>query len=683
MIRPVTHHGSRAALGTVGLWLLCTAAAVSAQSPTAAEKAGLIGKLETAAIVTDPKLIPKKFQEAPMLNVLVKAGKLPPVEQRLPSEPLVIKPLRSIGKYGGTWRRGFIGPSDTENGNRIRAADKPLFFNETATALVPNVARDWAVTPDGKKTTLYLRKGMRWSDGAPFNADDFMFWFKEMYQNKDLVPAPAQDMAVNGKPGRMIKVDNTTIAFEFDEPNYLFPWLLAGDTFVGGGPSRHQSQGRAYGLYAPAHYLKQYLPAYTPIEKLTEQARAAGFNNWVQLFQYKSDWSLNPDVPTVGAYRMLQPINGQTWLLERNPYFYEVDTEGNQLPYIDRVQMTLAENTEVLNLRAVAGEYDYQERHLDLAKLPTFLDNADRGGYKVQLDLGINGSDSAILFALSFREDPEIAKWISTPDFRRALSLGIDRNQLNEAFFLGLGTPGSVVPADGLPDNPGASWRSRWSTYDPVKANAMLDGIGLNKKDAEGYRLRTDDGKRLRVQIDVAQGLSATWAQQAEMISQQWRKIGIAADVKLLERNLSVLRARNEQVHMAMSSNTGTENIFVYPVGAMPVRADTAWMGAGYSLWYQSGGKSGVKPTEPELLKAYEYLNAGAKLTDAERAKAAQEIWKLEVEQQWAIGLVGQSPAYMGIRVVNKRLENVPARTCTSQQCRTPWGARPEQWYFK
>ena len=134
---------------------------------------------------------------------------------------------------------------------------------------------------------------------------------------------------------------------------------------------------------------------------------------------------------------------------------------------------------------------------------------------------------------------------------------------------------------------------------------------------------------------------------------------------------------------MAMFSNTGTESIYVYPVGALPVRFDMGWMGAGYALWYQSGGKQGVKPTAPELLKALDLLRAGASVKDAERVSMAREIRKLEVEQQWVIGLVGQSPAFMGVRLVSDKLGNIPSRTCTSQQCRTPWSERPEQWYFR
>lgn len=669
--------GAAAALLLLG-W---TPAAVAQSSDL--RSSDLVGKLETPEIVTDPAKMPKHFQEAPELAALVKAGKLPPVEQRLPAEPMVLQPLRSTGKYGGVWRRGFLGPGDSENGNRLRSGDKLIFFDATGTELRPNVVKGWEVSDDGRRTTLFLRKGMKWSDGAPFTADDFMFWFADMYGNKDLVSAPAPEMQVNGKQARMRKVDETTITFEFDDPYFLFLNLIAGDTQIGGGQSRLQSDGRSLGLYAPAHYLKQFLPKYSSVEALTQQAKAAGYGSWVEYFKFKTDWRLNNELPTIAAWKMVRPINTQTWTMERNPYYWEVDTEGNQLPYIDKVQLTLAENPEVINLRAIAGEYDYMERFIDLAKLPVFLENSERGNYKMHLDLGFNGSDSLLVFSLSYRGDPEIAKWIDNADFRRALSLGIDREQLNEAFWLGLGTVGSPAPSEIMPESPGKEWRLRWSTLDVKKANAMLDKIGLAKKDSEGYRLRTDNGERLRLEIAVPQTLSPTWPQQTEMIIQQWRAIGIAADAKLLERSLFYTRVRNDQNQMAIFSNNGTESLYLYTVPVLPVDPQSSLNGAAYAQWFVSNGAKGIAPTDPELLRAYELLRSAATEQKPARDKIAQEIWKIVVEQQYSIGLVGQAPAFMGIRAVSNRLENVASRTCLSQHCRTPWGGHPEQWYYK
>ena len=214
-----------------------------AQNPGFADS-GLIGKLEAPEIISDPARWPKTFKEAPQLAEQVKAGLLPSVDKRVPSEPMVVKPLREVGKYGGTWRRGFLGLGDRENGNRIRAGDKLLFWDAAGTGIMPSVARGYELSADGKRTTLFLRKGMKWSDGSPFTADDFVFWAEDMNTNKDLVPTPAPELSVNGKPGRIIKIDETTVAFDFDEPYFLFPRMLAGDTQVGGGQSRLQSDSR-------------------------------------------------------------------------------------------------------------------------------------------------------------------------------------------------------------------------------------------------------------------------------------------------------------------------------------------------------------------------------------------------------------------------------------------------------
>jgi peptide/nickel transport system substrate-binding protein len=659
------------------------AGAAAAQQPADLSKSGLVGNLENPTIVTDAAQWPKQFKEAPELAALVKAGKLPPVEQRIPQEPMVLKPLRSVGKYGGTWRRGFLGPGDGENGNRVRSGDKLLFWDESGTRITPSVAKGYEISEDGRRTTIFLRKGMKWSDGAPFTADDFVFWFEDMYQNKDLVKAPAPEFFSNGKPGRLRKVDETTVAFEFDDPHFLFPSQLAGDTQVGGGQSRLQSDERELGLYAPAHYLKKFVPKYASVEALNQQAKAAGFDNWAQMFKIKSDWRLNPEVPTLSAWRMVQPINGQIWLLERNPFFWTVDTAGNQLPYLDKVQFTLAENPEVINLRAIAGEYDYMERFIDLAKLPVFLENAERGKYKVRLDPGFNGSDSELKFNFAFRTDAEIQKWFGNVDFRRALALGIDREQINEAFFLGLGVTGTPIPADIIAESPGKEYRQKWATLDVAKANAMLDAIGLKKKDAEGFRVRTDNGERLRLQIDVAQTLSPTWPQQAEMIVQQWKAIGIYADMKLFERSLFYTRVRNDQNQIVLWSNNGSESMFLYALPVLPVDPQSSFGGAAYAQWYASNGAIGIKPTDAALLKGFEMFRSATNKPPEMRNEVAKELWKLLVDEVWSIGLVGQSPAYMGTRVVNERLENVPARTCVSQHCRTPWSGHPEQWFYK
>jgi peptide/nickel transport system substrate-binding protein len=653
-----------------------------AYAQTGLQSSGLVGKLEGATIVTDAAALPKEFKEAPQLAELVKAGKLPAVKDRIPAEPLVLKPVHSLGKYGGTWRRGFTGPGDVENGNRINASDKLMFWDYTGTKIVPSVAKGVEMSADGKVYTISLRKGMKWSDGAPFTADDFVFWFEDLYSNKEIVPTPIPDMMINGKPGKVVKVDETTVKFEFEDPYFLFNDLLAGDTLIGGGQSVRQSQGFTFGAYAPKHYLKQFLPKYSSVEAVNELAKKEGYESWVKLIHFKKDWSLNIEVPTLGPWRTTRPISTPTWVLERNPYYYVVDSAGNQLPYIDRIVMTLSQDTEILNLRAIAGEYDLQERHIDLGKLPVIIENQKKGNYTLHLDTAINGSDTTLQPNTSFKADPEIAKWLTSADFRRALSMGIDRNQLNETFFLGVGTPGSAVPGESSPYFPGAEWRTKYSTLDLAQANGLLDKIGLTKKDSEGFRVRTDNGERLRLQIQTVKAFMP-WPAHGEMIAQQWKKIGIWAEAKEFERNLGFGRTRNNEHHFQIWTNGGTEIIYLFPRHVIPVDPTEAFMGPEFAQWYASNGTQGRKPEDPAWLKIFELYRSAGSQPEAERIKIAQEIWRIVVDQQFSIGTVGQSPALMGVRIASNKLGNIPSRVCIAQHCRTPGGSHPETWFFK
>ena len=657
---------------------------VQAQQPSANLMAsGLVGKLEGPELILDASKWPKTFGEAPELAELVKAGKLPPVKDRIPAEPLVMKPLSEVGKYGGTWRRGFLGPGDWENGNRLNASDKLLFWDPTGTKIVPSVAKSWEQSADGKVIRVNLRKGMKWSDGAPFTADDFVFWFEDLYSNKDIVSAPIADMSPGGKPGKVVKVDENTVEFQFENPHFLFVDFLAGDTLIGGGQSVRQSQGTTYGAYAPKHYLKQFLPKYSSEAQVNEKAKAEGFENWVKMLHFKKDWSFNTELPTLGPWKTTRPINTPTWVLERNPYYWAVDSAGNQLPYIDKVVLTLAEDSEVINLRAIGGNYDMQERHISLSKLPVILENQQKGGYKVHLDLALHGSETTLFINQSFKADPEVAKWLTNADFRRALSMGIDRNQLNDTFWLGIGTPGSVAPSVQMPQSPGKEYRDKYSTLDIAKANQLLDGIGLTKKDAEGYRVRTDNGERLRIQVQAVKAL-LPWPQQAEMIGEQWRKIGIQADVREMERTLATTRTRNNEHQIMVWTNGGTELLYLFPRHAIPVDPTEAYMAPEFATWYASNGAQGRAPTDPQMLKIYDLFKSASGQREAgDRDKTAQEIWKILVDQQYAIGTVGESPAQFGVRIVSTKLGNIPARACIAQHCRTPSSSHAETWYFK
>jgi peptide/nickel transport system substrate-binding protein len=637
----------------------------------------LIGKLEGPEVLTDPAQVPRSFNEAPTLAELVKAGKLPPVKERIGDDPLVVKPLREIGQYGGIWRRGFTGPADTSAGQRVNESDHLTYFDYTATKVVPNIAKSWDVSDDGRTFTFHLRRGMKWSDGHPFTADDFLFWVEDMYQNKDLIPTPSPYFATNGRQGKLLKVDAYTVKYQFSDPYHALPIVMAGQGPIMG----HTKEGRTgMGGYAPAHYLKQFHPKYISKEELDRKVKEEKFDSWVSMFKFKNDWARNPELPVITPWKTTTPITTPTWTLERNPYSIWVDAAGNQLPYIDRIVLTLGENLEVINLRAIAGEYDFQSRHIDLQKLPVLLENQQRGSYRVFLDPS-DSEGMALFFNLSYDGDPEIAKWIGQADFRRALSMGIARDQLNETFFLGLGVPGSIAPAERTVYSPGPEYRTRWATHDPQKANAMLDKIGLDKKDTDGYRLRTDGKGRLRVEIQTFVGFFQA-TQICEMIREQWRNIGIQADVKEVERSLAYQRrnANEHQIHVDVT--WGTENMFGHHMGALFPVDGTSSIGPLYGKWFASGGIQGKEPP-PRMRELMETFRKALGTAGEEHIRHGKEVWKIAVDEVWAIGTVGQSPLITGVRVVKTSLGNIPERVSNGAAAHSPGNNLPQTYYWK
>jgi peptide/nickel transport system substrate-binding protein len=645
------------------------------------EKIGrnLIGKVEGPTVITDAAQWPKTFKEAPQLAELVKAGKLPPVDQRVPQDPLVLKPLNEIGKYGGIWRRGFTGPGDNLNG--IRAGGGPdflLYLDATGKSIVPNIAKAFELSDGGRVTTLQLRRGMKWSDGAPFTADDFVFWFEDMYLNKELTPTGLSPLSINGKPGVIEKVDQYAVRFRFPDPYYLLPELLSVNLTING----QATQGlNGWGGYAPAHYLKQFHPKYTPKEQLDKKVADLKFDNWVSLMKFSNDWAKNPDLPVVSPWKTVQPSTTPTWTLERNPYSIWVDTEGNQLPYIDKIQLTLAENLEVLNLRAVAGEYDLQARHIDIGKLPVIVENQQKGNYKVSINPMLTGSDYGIFFNMHFDADPELNKWFNSVDFRRALSLAVDREQINETFFLGIGTPGSGAPAESNKYSPGPEWRQKWSTLDLKQSNDLLDKIGLDKKDAQGFRLRSDGKGRLNVEITTLGGQFVQYTRISEMVREQWKKVGIELIVQERERTLVMRRAAGNETQLIAWSNDGTDTLFnesgwIYPVNG------TSWWSPEYGKWYASNGATGREPPEA-MKKVMDLAKRAYGMQEAEKVEAGKEMWRTALDAVWYIGVTGQAGAVEGIQLAKNDLGNIPSAFANINLTWPPSIARPVQFYWK
>lgn len=617
-------------------------------------------------------MIPAQFNEAPMLAAKVAAGELPPVAERLPLEPMVLKPSEQIGVYGGTLNGAFTGPADHQNAERM-LKNHMIFWDTGMTTVQPHIAKAFEANADNTEFTFHLREGMKWSDGAPFTADDVLFWYEDIMLNDDLVPAKPGWAKAGGEVGVWEKIDDYTFKVTFIQPFGTFFELVAGLTVNG-----HYAQLEpCSGGFSPKHYMTQFHADYIGLEEANALAAARGFDNWAKLFCFMNDPNLNPESPVTTAWMPMTSFSEQQVILERNPYYWAVDTEGNQLPYLDRIVLTLAEDLEVLNLKAIAGEYDMQARHIDIAKLPVFLENAEQGDYRVQFFRSRGGSAVALAFNQDYDKDPAMAEYITNADFRRALSMALDREQINEAFFLGLGRPSSPCAWPDPPYAPGEEYDQLYHQLDVEEANRLLDSIGLDQKDSEGFRL-LPNGERVVVEMMAVSGAFFDYPGIAEMFGQQWKtNVGIDSEVQAVERSLRNTRLTNNDTMTNFWGADNSEAVFLFPNHVFAYQWESG-TGPLSGQWFQDHSV-GREPTGPirEQQLAFE---EGSKLPREERVPFGQKIRALSCENVFYIGTVTGTPAWTAI--VKNNFHNLAVGFPFTTVGQSPGNSYPETWYM-
>jgi peptide/nickel transport system substrate-binding protein len=612
-----------------------------------------------------------KYHEAPALAEQVKAGKLPPVEQRLPEQPLVVPVVERIGEYGGLWRRAFLGPADANN--YVRVVYDGLFrFSPNGAEIEPKIALGAKSSPDFKTWTILLRKGARWSDGAPFTADDIIFWYKDVLLNKDLTPAvPSWIRNADGTAAKVEKIDETTVQFTYDRPATLFLSEVANQD----GPDQ------SYAMFLPAHYLKQFHPAYTPLDQVNRLAQAASFKSWNQLFAAKAAPTSNPERPTMAAWMPVTRVSDPVFTLRRNPYYIGVDTAGNQLPYIDEVRFTYFADQQALNLAAIAGDFDMQARHIQMTNYPVLKDHEKDGKYRVLIWPTFGGSDAVVAFNLTYTADPVLGKLLATKEFRVALSYAINRDEIKESAFLGLGEARQAVPAPWHPYFPGKEWAAKYTEFKPDEANKMLDALGLAKRDAQGVRLM-ENGKPLSIEINVVPAFGA-WPDVGQLVARDWQAVGVKAVVQIRERALAFnMRAANE-----LQTEVWNEDTTAFPftggskLDARNPPGQTLTLGPLYYKWLTSDGKEGVEPIEP-IKRIMQLIDTARTVGRDGQVRAAQELFRIWADNVFEIGTVGLTPMVQGVVVVNTKMHNVPTTIGNDWPLRTPGNARTEQFFF-
>jgi peptide/nickel transport system substrate-binding protein len=610
-----------------------------------------------------------KYKQSPLLAEQVKAGKLPDVDARLPEHPLIVPVTEMTGEYGGVWRRAFLGPADANNYVRI-VYDALFRFGPDGAKIEPKIAESAESSPDFKVWTIKLRKGSRWSDGEPFTADDILFWYKDVLLVKELTPSlPGWIRNADGTPARVEKIDDVTVRFTYNDPATLFLTAVAN---ADGGD-------RTYAMFLPAHYLKKFHPTYTPKDELDKQAQAAGFKNWTELFATRNAPPENPERPTMAAWAAVTRVSDPVFTLRRNPYFIGVDPAGNQLPYIDEVRFTYFADVQALNLQAIAGNFDMQARHIQMTNYPVFKEQEKTGKYRVITWPTFGGSDAVIAFNQTYTADPAIGKLMATKEFRVALSLAINRDQIRESVFLGLGENRQPVPAPWHPNFPGQEWAVKYTDFNPVEANKMLDALGLVKRDPQGIRLM-ENGKPATIEISVVPAFGA-WPDVAQLVAKDWESVGIKTVVQIRERALHFSMRDANQLETEIWNEDSTGFPFTGNSKVDPRNSPILTLGPLFTEWLNTKGKEGVEPTPP-IKKIMELVDTARKVGPDGQAKAAQELFRIWSDEVYEIGTVGLTPMIQGVVVVNSKFHNVPLTIGNDWPLRTPGNARTEQFFF-
>jgi peptide/nickel transport system substrate-binding protein len=610
-----------------------------------------------------------KFQEAPALAEQVKAGKLPPVEQRLPEQPLVVPIVEKVGEYGGVWRRAFLGPADANNYVRV-VYDSLFRFTPDGAEIEPKVAFGAKSSADYKVWTILLRKGARWSDGAPFTADDIVFWYKDVLLNKDLMPSlPSWIRNADGTAANVEKIDDTTVRFTYDRPATMFLSEVANQDGADG----------SYAMFLPAHYLKKFHPAYTAKEDLERQAQAVSFKTWTELFLSRATLYQNPERPTMAAWMPISRVSDPVFTLRRNPYYIGVDTAGNQLPYIDEVRFTYFADQQALNLAAIAGNFDMQARHIQMTNYPVLKEQEKNGKYRVLTWPTFGGADAVINFNMTYNADPEIGKLIRTKDFRVALSIAINRDEIKESVFLGLGEARQGVPAPWHPYFPGKEWAAKHTEFNRDEANKMLDALGLTKRDAQGIRLMAN-GKPATIELSVVPAFGA-WPDVAQLVARDWEAVGIKTVVQIRERALHFKMNDANELMASIWNEDTTAFPFTGNAKFDPRNTPILTLGPLYTRWLTSGGKEGVEPIEP-IKRIMQLVDTARTVGRDGQIQAAQELFRIWADNVFEIGTVGLTPMVQGVVVVNTKLHNVPPTTGNDWPLRTPGNTRTEQYFF-
>ena len=584
------------------------------------------------------------YIEPPWFNPKIATGVLPPIALRLPETPSVVSfagTAKKPGRYGGSLTMLMARAQDTRMA--VVYGYARLVAYDPDYRLKPDILERFEVK-EGRIFTFTLRKGHRWSDGTPFTTGDFRYWWEKVVRNKVLsrfgVP---QALLVDGRKPKVEFIDRYTVRYSWAKRNPYFLPALAGP--------------RPLYLYMPRHYMKRFHMDHAEkifLRKMTEKGKKP--DGWAKFHRKRGRMYRfqNPALPTLQPWIPTTAPPADRYVFVRNPYFHRVDRNGRQLPYIDRLIFVIADS-KIVAAKAGVGETDLQGRYLRFTDF-TFLKRGEaRGKHKVYQWKTAVGAQIALYPNLNHK-DPVWRKLFGDVRFRRALSLGIDRREINQVMYYGLAAEGGNTV---LPSSPlfRPAYRKAWARFDPAKANALLDEIGLTGRGSDGYRL-LPDGRPLEIIVEAASE-GSEYTDAMRLIKDSWRRIGVRLFQKNTRREMFRRRVYSGLTHIAMWSGIDYANVRAEnpPLELAPTdQVQLQW--SQWGLYHASKGRSGQKPTDPGAIRLIELLR---RWEAAESAGQRQDAWRrmLEIyaDRVYSIGIVG---GVIQPVVVNVRLRNVP-----------------------
>ena len=605
-----------------------------------------------------------KYQESPMLAERVSAGALPPVEERLPEEPRISEILGEIGEFGGTLTVSTLSQNLFGDDAQM-AMDRPtqLRIGHDGGHAVEYILKDWDFSDDFTTVTCYMRKGMKWSDGQPLTTEDVRYWYEDMLQNTEITPLAASYFRWGGELMKLDIVDDYTFKYTFAKPQPA--WVLV-------------NMAHWYGYWddqswVPAHYLKQYHIKYN--DQANELAKDDGYDFWYQLHGYKNTRSQNLERPRVENYI---PVSNTPSMctMERNPYYHAVDPEGKQLPYIDTMIVDKCADLSTLDAKTVGGTYDFAAFQLRILSYATYAEGA--AASDAQMYLWASGKGGEVVYNWNSNwTDPEWAEVFQDDRWRQAMSLAVNRADINNVIYFGNATETqyTVIPASKYYK---PEYAEAFAEYDPDRANALLDEMGLEWNAEKTHRLWPRSKKNIVIPWDLVE-TETPKGPITELVTEYWKAVGVEIQWKSITRTLLTQKiAANEEPMSLWHGDETADTLFLRrPKFFSPLDGDESCWAPLWGRWYNTGGEQGEEP--PQVIKdLYTWQD---EFLLSENVDAADNTLKSEAEHVWTCGVIGNAPHPVMVR--NNLMNVSKTGGYWTWDTGWTWTEFPEQWWIK